>query len=37
MITEIAHIEIKAGHEENFEAACAEAKGGIGFELHRSI
>jgi quinol monooxygenase YgiN len=44
MITEIAQVEIKAGHEEDFEAACAKARplflnarGGIGFELHRSI
>jgi len=44
MITEIAQIEIKPGHEADFEAAVGKAKavfGGTkgfhGFELHRSI
>lgn len=44
MITEIAQIEIKPGHEADFEAAVGKAKavfagtkGFHGFELHRSI
>jgi len=44
MITEIAIFDVKPGTEEEFEAAVAKArplflraKGGKGFELHRSI
>jgi heme-degrading monooxygenase HmoA len=44
MITEIAQIEVKPGSEKDFEAAVAKArplflraKGGKGFELHKSI
>ena len=44
MITEIAQIDVKPGSEKDFEAAVAKArplflraKGGNGFELHRSI
>ena len=44
MITEIAQIDVKPGTEKEFEAAVAKArllflraKGGKGFELHRSI
>lgn len=44
MITEIAQIEIKPGHEADFEAAVEQAKAAFarskgfhGFELHRSI
>lgn len=44
MITEIALIEIKPGSEKDFELAVAKArplflraKGGKGFELHKSI
>lgn len=44
MITEIAQIEIKPGHEADFEVAVEKAKavfrrskGFHGFELHRSI
>jgi heme-degrading monooxygenase HmoA len=44
MITEIAQIDVKPGTEKDFEAAAAKArplflraKGGIGFELHKSI
>jgi heme-degrading monooxygenase HmoA len=44
MITEIAQIDIKPGSEKDFEAAVAKAKplflrakGGMGFELHKSI
>ncbi len=44
MITEIAVIDIKTGSEKDFEAAVAKArplflraKGGKGFELHKSI
>jgi heme-degrading monooxygenase HmoA len=44
MITEIAQIDVKPGTEKDFEEAVAKArplflraKGGKGFELHRSI
>jgi heme-degrading monooxygenase HmoA len=44
MITEIALIDVKPGSETDFEAAVAKArplflraKGGKGFELHRSV
>jgi len=44
MITEIAQIDVKPGTETDFEAAVAKArplflraKGGKGFELHKSI
>ena len=44
MITEIAQIDVKPGTEKDFEAAVAKAraafrraKGGNGFELHKSI
>lgn len=44
MITEIAQIDVKPGSEKDFEAAVAKArplflraKGGKGFELHRSV
>jgi heme-degrading monooxygenase HmoA len=44
MITEIAQIDVKPGTEKEFEAAVAKArplflraKGGKGFELHKSI
>ena len=44
MITEIAQIDVKPGIEKDFEAAVAKArplflraKGGKGFELHKSI
>jgi heme-degrading monooxygenase HmoA len=44
MITEIAQIDIKPGHEQDFEAAVGKARvafgrsqGFHGFELHRSI
>lgn len=44
MITEIAQIDVKPGTEKEFEAAVAKAKplflrakGGLGFELHKSI
>ncbi|RTL50357.1 MAG: antibiotic biosynthesis monooxygenase [Bradyrhizobiaceae bacterium] len=44
MITEIAQIEIKPGHEKDFEAAVGQSqgifkrqKGWRSFELHRSI
>jgi heme-degrading monooxygenase HmoA len=44
MITEIALIDDKPGTESDFEAAVAKArplflraKGGLGFELHKSI
>ncbi|HKH03235.1 MAG TPA: antibiotic biosynthesis monooxygenase family protein [Bradyrhizobium sp.] len=44
MITEIAQIEVKPGTEKDFENAVAKArplflraKGGKGFELHKSI
>src|SRR6201994_3548436 len=44
MVTEIAQIEVKPGTEKDFEAAVAKArplflraKGGKGFELHRSV
>src|SRR6201986_2796187 len=44
MITEIAQIDVKPGTEEDFEAAVAKArplflraKGGRGFELHKSV
>ena len=44
MITEIAQIDVKPGSEKDFEAAVAKArplflraKGGQGFELHKSI
>src|SRR5256714_15268466 len=44
MITEIAQIDVKPGTEKDFEAAVAKArplflraKGGKGFELHKSI
>jgi heme-degrading monooxygenase HmoA len=44
MITEIAQIDVKPGSEKEFEAAVAKArplflraKGGKGFELHKSI
>jgi heme-degrading monooxygenase HmoA len=44
MITEIAQIDVKPGTEKYFEAAVAKArplflraKGGKGFELHKSI
>jgi len=44
MITEIAQIDVKPGTERDFEAAVAKArplflraKGGKGFELHKSI
>jgi len=44
MITEIAQIDVKPGTEKDFEAAVAKArplflraKGGRGFELHKSI
>jgi heme-degrading monooxygenase HmoA len=44
MITEIAQIDVKPDPEKDFEAAVAKArplflraKGGKGFELHRSI
>ena len=44
MITEIAQIDIKPGTEKDFEAAVGKAralflraKGGKGFELHKSI
>jgi heme-degrading monooxygenase HmoA len=44
MITEIAMIDVKPGTEKDFEAAVAKArplflsaKGGKGFELHRSL
>src|SRR5450432_1497680 len=44
MITEIAQIDVKPGTEKGFEAAVAKArplfmraKGGKGFELHKSI
>jgi heme-degrading monooxygenase HmoA len=44
MVTEIAQIDVKPGTEKDFEAAVAKArplfmraKGGKGFELHKSI
>ena len=44
MITEIALIDVKPGSEKDFEAAVAKArplflraKGGKGFELHKSV
>jgi heme-degrading monooxygenase HmoA len=44
MITEIAQIDVKPGTEKDFEAAVANArplflraKGGKGFELHKSV
>ena len=44
MITEIAQIDVKPGTEKDFEEAVAKArplflraKGGKGFELHKSI
>jgi heme-degrading monooxygenase HmoA len=44
MITEIAQIDVKPGTEQDFEAAVAKArplflraKGGKGFELHKSV
>ena len=44
MITEIAQIDVKPGSEKDFEAAVAKArplflraKGGQGFELHKSV
>jgi heme-degrading monooxygenase HmoA len=44
MITEIAQIDVRPGSEKDFEAAVAKArplflraKGGQGFELHKSI
>jgi heme-degrading monooxygenase HmoA len=44
MITEIAQIDVKPGSEKDFEAAVAKArpmflraKGGKGFELHKSV
>jgi len=44
MITEIAQIDVRPGTEKDFEAAVAKArplflraKGGRGFELHKSI
>ena len=44
MITEIAQIDVRLGCEKDFEAAVAKArplflraKGGKGFELHKSI
>jgi heme-degrading monooxygenase HmoA len=44
MITEIALIDVKPGTEKDFEAAVAKArplflraKGGKGFELHKSV
>ncbi len=44
MITEIVQIDVKPGTEKDFEAAVAKArplflraKGGKGFELHKSI
>src|SRR5258705_12656523 len=44
MVTEIAQIDVKPGTEKEFEAAVAKArplflraKGGKGFELHKSI
>src|SRR4030081_1830398 len=44
MITEIAQIDVKPGTEKDFEAAVAKARplflrarGGKGFELHKSI
>ena len=44
MITEIAQIDVKPGTEKDFEAGVAKArelflraKGGKGFELHKSI
>ena len=44
MITEIAQIDVKPGTEKDFEAAVAKArplflraKGGKGFELHKSV
>jgi heme-degrading monooxygenase HmoA len=44
MITEIAQIDVRPGSEKDFEAAVAKArplflraKGGKGFELHKSI
>jgi heme-degrading monooxygenase HmoA len=44
MVTEIAQIDVKPGSEKDFEAAVAKArplflraKGGLGFELHKSI
>lgn len=44
MIIEIAQIDVKPGSEKDFEAAVAKArplflaaKGGKGFELHKSI
>jgi heme-degrading monooxygenase HmoA len=44
MITEIAQIDVKPGTEKDFEAAVAKArplflraKGGLGFELHKSV
>ena len=44
MITEIAQIDVKPGSEKDFEAAVAKARplflrarGGKGFELHKSI
>jgi heme-degrading monooxygenase HmoA len=44
MVTEIAQIDVKPGSEKDFEAAVAKArplflraKGGKGFELHKSI
>ena len=44
MILEIAQIDVKPGSEKDFEAAVAKArplflraKGGKGFELHKSI
>jgi heme-degrading monooxygenase HmoA len=44
MISEIAQIDVKPGTEKDFEAAVAKArplflraKGGKGFELHKSV
>jgi len=44
MVTEIAQIDVKPGTEKDFEAAVAKArplflraKGGLGFELHKSV
>jgi heme-degrading monooxygenase HmoA len=44
MVTEIAQIDVRPGTEKDFEAAVAKArplflraKGGLGFELHKSI
>jgi heme-degrading monooxygenase HmoA len=44
MVTEIALIDVKPGTEKDFEAAVAKArplflraKGGMGFELHKSV